>query len=186
MLGRTHNMIAFAALLTAVVYYPPVELSTATVVVALIANTAGSMLPDLDQATNRLWDMLPFGDAVGKLLSKAFLSHRSLSHSFLGVIMFDQLSYWIFPRILNGSYINPWIVSLSLMIGYLSHLLADGVTEEGLPLLFPLKYKFGFPPIKSWRIKTGKWFENFVVTPLVIVYVTWRIVSSWSSISKYF
>ncbi len=52
MLEWIHNMIAFAGLLTAAVYYPPKDITTATV------------LLDIDKANNRLWDMLSFGDAV--------------------------------------------------------------------------------------------------------------------------
>lgn len=176
MLARTHNIFSFACLLTAAVYFPPKDITTATIIVSLIANTVGSMLPDIDQATNKLWDMLPFGDNVGKVLRNLFLSHRTLSHSLIGIILFDQGSYWLFPKIFNGEYIDPYTVSMALMIGYLSHLLADSVTEEGLPLFFPLKYKFGFPPIKKWRIKTGQWFEKFVVTPGVVIYVLWTVV----------
>jgi membrane-bound metal-dependent hydrolase YbcI (DUF457 family) len=57
------------------------------------------------------------------------------------------------------------------MIGFISHLLADSITEEGVPLLFPISFKFGFPPIKSWRIVTGKWFENLVIFPSLAAYL---------------
>ena len=59
------------------------------------------------------------------------------------------------------------------MIGYTAHLLADGLTEEGLPLLFPIRIKFGFPPFKKWRIKTGGWMENFIIFPGAIGYIVW-------------
>lgn len=182
MLARTHNIIAFAGLLSAAVYFPQKDISAATFVVCLVANTAGSMLPDIDQASNKLWDMLPFGDNAGKYLSKLFLSHRGLSHSLLGLFLVDKIVYLTFPKIFNGSYINAELVYFSLMIGYISHLLADSFTEEGLPLLFPFNIKFGFPPIKSWRIKTGHWFENFVVAPGVILFIFWFGLNHWSDI----
>lgn len=184
MVARTHGIVAFACLITTAVYYPPEEVGVATVVIALIANTIGSMLPDIDQATNKLWDMLPLGDSVGKFMTKIFPAHRTLSHSFLGIVLFDQLTYWLFPKILNGLYINPWLVSLSLMIGYISHLLADSITEEGLPLLYPLKIKFGLPPVKSWRIKTGQWFEKYIVTPGVMIYIIIFASSQWSTLYR--
>jgi len=31
--------------------------------------------------------------------------------------------------------------------------------------------KVGFPPISSWRIKTGKWFEKFIVFPGIVIYL---------------
>ena len=184
MIARTHNIIAFASILTLAIYYPPTHLTTSTVVIALIANTIGSMLPDIDQASNKLWDMLPFGDNVGKILSNIFLSHRSLSHSLIGLFIADKIILWLLPKILNGSNISMHFVWISIMIGYISHLLADGLTEEGIPLLFPIKVKFGFPPIKSWRIKTGHWVEKYLITSGVVVYIFWMAVSNWGIISS--
>ncbi len=179
-------MIAFAGLLTANVYYPQTNLGLATIMTALVANTAGGLLPDLDQATNRLWGMLPFGRSVGKIFNELFLSHRGLTHSLLGIFLVDKIVYWLLPIIFNGTFINFQIVSISLMIGYISHLCADGVTEEGLPLLYPLKYKFGLPPTKSWRIKTGEWFESLVVTPGVIAYIVLTIITDWKAFTGVF
>jgi inner membrane protein len=179
MVANTHNLIAFASLLTAAVYFPPDNLTLATLILALVANVIGSLLPDLDQASNRLWDLLPGGDGLGKLLKHVFLAHRTLSHSLIGLFLVYKAVYWLLPRLFNLNYIDYPIITLALMIGYISHLVADGLTEEGLPLLFPLKIKFGFPPFKSWRIKSGKWFEKYVVFTGVMVYLVWLIVNNW-------
>jgi membrane-bound metal-dependent hydrolase YbcI (DUF457 family) len=177
--SRTHNLIAFASLVAAAVYYPPSKLTLATLIVALIANVVGSLLPDIDQASNHLWDMLPGGDGLGKILKRIFLGHRTLSHSLLGVFIVYKIVYWLLPKIFNSNFIDYKIVALSLLIGYISHLLADGITEEGLPLLFPIKHKFGFPPIKALRMKTGHWMENWVGFPGVIIYLGWLIINHW-------
>lgn len=186
MIARTHNIIAFASLLTAAIYFPQKDLNMATIAVSLIANTAGSMLPDIDQASNKLWDMLPFGDNVGKVFSKTLISHRSISHSLLGFFIFEEISQFLLPKILNGDYINSAVVFVSLVIGYISHLFADSLTEEGLPPLFPWGYRFGFPPIKSWRIKSGHWFEKLIITPGVVIYLLWLGVNHWNQISVLF
>jgi inner membrane protein len=179
MVSRTHNLVAFASLLTAAVYYPPNYLSIATLILALVANIIGSLLPDADQASNRLWDLLPGGDGLGKILKNLFLAHRTLSHSILGLYLVYKIIYWLLPKLFNPNFVDYRIVAISLLIGYISHLAADGITEEGLPLLFPLKIKFGFPPIRSWRIKTGKWFEKYVVFPGVLVYLIWIVANNW-------
>jgi inner membrane protein len=177
--AKTHNLVAFAALLTATVYYPPDKLTLATLILALVANVVGSLLPDIDQASNRLWDLLPGGDGLGKILKNIFLSHRTLSHSILGIYLVYKIVYWLLPKLFNPNFVDYQTIAIALLIGYMSHLAADGITEEGLPLLFPLKIKFGFPPIKSWRIKTGKWFEKYVVFSGVIVYLLGLILSKW-------
>jgi len=82
---------------------------------------------------------------------------------------------FLLPKFLNSNFIDPHIILVSLMIGYISHLISDGLTEEGIPLLFPLNVSFGFPPIKKMRIKTGRWFENFVIFPSIWIYLLWFV-----------
>jgi inner membrane protein len=176
MLSRTHDLGAFASLLTAAIYFPQPNLSLATIIVATIANIVGALLPDLDQSGNRLWDLLPGGDFIGKILKKVFLGHRSLSHSFLGLFLVYRLFLWLIPRLFNRAFVDPIIVIIALMIGYISHLLLDALTEEGLPLFFPFRWKTGFPPIRSWRLKTGHWFENFIVLPLLVIYILYLLL----------
>ncbi len=176
MTGRTHDAIAFAALVTAANYYPPTSLNFLTLIASLIGTTIGALSPDLDQATNRLWYFLPGGNLAGKIFQPLFLGHRNLSHSLLGAYFYHKVLHWLLPHILNGQYVNINLVYLSIMIGYISHLVADSVTEEGLPLFFPFKLKVGFPPIASWRIKTDHWFEHLVVLPGTLVYLAWFVI----------
>lgn len=171
MTSRTHDLFAFASLITVAANYPPLTLNAATLVTSSVGSIIGSLLPDIDQASNRLWDLLPAGHVFGRLLKKLFLHHRTISHSLLGIFLVDKILSWVLPRILNQNFINVQIVFYSLMIGYLSHLLLDFFTEEGIPLFFPVNLKIGFPPISSWRIKTGKGFEKFVVFPGIVLYL---------------
>jgi inner membrane protein len=173
MTARTHDLIAFGALLTVSVYYPPAKLNVSTLVAVLIGNTVGALIPDMDQATNRLWDLLPAGNLVGKILRKLMLSHRTISHSILGCAILFWLVSTFLPKILNPTYIDINLVTASLMIGFVSHLLADALTKDGIPLLFPIKINFGFPPFKFLRLTTGKFVEKFVVFPSVLVYIFW-------------
>jgi inner membrane protein len=166
---KTHDVFAFTSLLAAAAYFPPTDLKLATLIVALIANIIGALLPDIDQASNRLWDLLPGGNFIGKILKELFLSHRTLSHSILGAFLIYEGVKWLIPRILNTGFVDTDLIIKAIMIGYISHLVIDLFTEEGLPLLFPIKIKFGIPPIKKWRIKTGGWFEKWVVFPGILV-----------------
>ena len=36
-------------------------------------------------------------------------------------------------------YLNPWLMGLAVMVGYASHVVADGCTAAGVPALWPLK-----------------------------------------------
>jgi len=175
MTARTHDAIAFASLVTIASIYPPTGLNIPTIFAALVANIIGSLLPDMDQASNRLWYLLPAGDYVGRIFRRLFLGHRTLSHSILGVYIFYNLLGFILPMILNPGYIYPQIVFDAIMIGYISHLVADSLTREGIPLFFPLKISVGIPPVKFLRIKTGSWVENLVVLPATGMYIFWFI-----------
>ena len=184
MTARTHDAVAFATLLTVAAYFPPQNLSVTTLGAAIVGNIVGSLLPDMDQAGNRLWDLLPAGDHLARVLRKAFISHRTLSHSFVGLFLFYHILGFVLYRLLNPNYVDVNIVFIAMMVGYISHLVADSLTKEGLPLLWPLKWKFGFPPVSAFRITTGSWVENFVVLPAVAAYIFWFIGKNQQSLIK--
>jgi inner membrane protein len=154
-------------------------LSNATIIACLIVNQIGALLPDIDQASNQLWELMPEDRVFSRFLNKLFGSHRTLSHSILGLVIIYKISEWLIFKLINPSFINPGLVSGALMIGYLSHLFLDLLTEEGLPLLFPIKWKFGIPPIKALRIKSGKWGEKYIIFPLILVYIIWFTITRW-------
>lgn len=169
MLARTHQVIGITSglgyyfIVSTPVYGP------ATLAATIISCSIGSLLPDLDQPTSKIWDSIPYiGHAVGKA-SAPFFKHRSFLHSLAGLIVFG----WLASKLLSyfPSYwgINTQIVSIAFIIAYLSHLISDMFTVEGIPFLFPYKKMIGIPPkpFDGARIITGKWFENIVIFPIV-------------------
>lgn len=175
MTSRTHDAFAFASLVTAAAFVPLPSMTLLTAVGAVIAADIGAAIPDMDTAGNRLWEMLPQGAKVGKILKHVFYKHRTFTHSLIGVYTIYRFLEWLFPRILNSEMVDPAIILWSTMIGIVSHLVSDALTEEGIPIFFPIRFTFGLPPVKSIRIKTGGWFESFVVYPAVWVYLVWLV-----------
>jgi inner membrane protein len=171
MTGRTHDLISFASLLTVAAIYPPASLNLTTTFGCLVGSVVGALVPDMDQATNRLWDMLPVGNVVGRVFRHLMLGHRTLSHSLLGLYIFYKLLEVLVPRFFNPDFVNANLIIVSLMIGMVSHLFSDSLTKEGVPLFFPFKIKIGFPPIKSLRITTGKFAETVIVFPATLIYI---------------
>src|SRR3972149_5543837 len=145
MTARTHDLVAFASLLTVASIIPPAELNFSTTVTCLVGSVIGALAPDMDQATNRLWDLLPAGNITGRILRKLMLSHRTVSHSLLGIFLLYKILLNIMPVFFNENYVDIQIVISSIMIGFISHIAADSLTKEGVPLLFPFKWKIGFP-----------------------------------------
>lgn len=175
MTSRTHDAIAFASLVTVAVFVPLPHMNLLTAMGAVVAADIGALIPDMDTAGNRLWELLPQGAKVGKVLRNIFYKHRTFTHSILGVFTIYKFLDWIVPKLLNSAYVDPQIILMSIMIGIVSHLVSDSFTEEGIPLFFPFRFTFGIPPIRSWRITTGKWFETYVVYPVVWVYLLWFV-----------
>ena len=175
MTARTHDIIAFGALITAATYFPPNELNISTTFAGLIGSVVGALIPDMDQATNRLWDLLPAGNFFGKIFRNIMLQHRTISHSLLGTYLLYKLLLFVTPKLLNPAYINIQLVVTAVMIGFISHLAADMLTKEGIPLFFPIPLKIGFPPIEALRIPTGKFFEKFIIFPAVVAYLVYFV-----------
>lgn len=140
------------------------------VLILLIPTLIGAAAPDLDTPSGELWDKIPAGIIISRIVNPVFIGgHRHLSHSFLGMGLFVSL-FSLFIKIVDshfGLILNSEFLIIAFVLGYASHLFADMFTESGVPLLFPLGYHFGIPPIKKARIKTGKWFENLVIYPAV-------------------
>ncbi|OGM12961.1 hypothetical protein A3A76_01520 [Candidatus Woesebacteria bacterium RIFCSPLOWO2_01_FULL_39_23] len=171
MTARTHDAFALASLISVAAFFPPASLNLTTLIVSVIGAHIGGLIPDMDQAGNRLWDMFPSGNSLGRIFRRIFYKHRTISHSLIGVFIFYKFLEFVVTRLINTSFIDPKLLIAGIIIGYLSHLLADSFTEEGLPLLFPLRIAFGIPPIKKIRIKTGQWFENLVIYPAIWIYL---------------
>jgi inner membrane protein len=171
MKARTHDVAAATALLGVIVALP--ELPTvrlSTVIVVIIANQFGGIVPDIDQPTAPFWRNLPIGGVVGKIIAKMLGGHRFLTHSLLGLALVGFLAHLLF------TFIQPIMPKVqldyawwALMIGMLSHLIMDTFTKEGVPWLLPIPIKFGFPPVKRFRVTTGKWTENLIVLPVLLV-----------------
>lgn len=171
MTARTHDAFAFASLVSVAAFFPPTSLNLLTLFMAVIANNIGALIPDMDSAGNRLWDLLPLGDHLAKIFRRIFYKHRTLSHSILGVVIIYLFLNWLLMMILNTEFLNPNVILVGIMVGYISHIFADSMTREGVPLLFPLKIDFGLPPVKSLRIKTGGKIEKYIIYPGVWVYL---------------
>lgn len=166
MTGRTHDLAAFTALNIVFITHPPPAMTIATVIAALGANMIGGLLPDIDNATADIWDKVRGGRIIGYLIQPLIGGHRMISHSLLGIFIVGYLlKNIILPVIGKIILVDMNTVFDALMIGYISHLIVDSFTTQGIPLLFPIPIRVGFPPNKHLRIKTGGIFEKILIFP---------------------
>jgi len=179
--ARTHDIAALTALGVVVILEPLRVMTLSTALTAILANQIGGIAPDIDQPTAPLWRNLPAGKFFGKTFDKTMGGHRFLTHSLIGVALFGFLVHlllvFVQPLI---PQINTGLVWWAFIIGMLSHLVMDSLTKEGVPWLLPWPIRFGFPPVKAWRVTTGGSIETWLIFPGLILLDVWLVVSHYS------
>jgi inner membrane protein len=172
MTARTHDLAAITALAVVVLLYDPGHLTLSTVLVGLLANQLGGIAPDIDQPTAPFWRNLPEGHFVGKFFGRLLGGHRFISHSILGFALFawlcSLLLHFLHPVM---PHVDITLVWYAFLVGYASHLVMDSFTKEGVPWFLPIPFKVGFPPLRKFRITTGKGVEVLVVFPALLLIV---------------
>ena len=109
----------------------------------------GSLLPDLDTKKSYISKKWPY---LSKFISKR-CKHRGFTHSLLFLVLLD-----IFLKFIVSIGENNIILicfAYGILLGYLSHIVLDLFTYEGVDLLFPLGFN-----IKLSRIKTSSKLEK--------------------------
>lgn len=157
----------------------------ATALMAVLANQLGGIAPDIDQPTAPLWRNIPVGRYFGRVFGALIGGHRFLSHSLLGVALFAVVARLLldfFQPLMPRIDID--FVWLAFIIGMVSHVIMDAFTKEGVPLLLPIPYKLGFPPVRSWRITTGKAVEMYVVLPVLIIVTVWLAATHYTTLAQ--
>lgn len=174
MTGRTHDLAAFTALSYVVATQPlPQDITLATAIVAISANFVGGLAPDIDQSTAELWGRIRGGSIFGRLLAPLFGGHRFISHSLIGIALFGFGAKFLLQAMSSVLIVNMDVVWWAFMIGFISHLLMDTITRDGVPWLFPIPIRFGFPPLRFLRLKTGGLLEKSFVFPGLILLNIW-------------
>jgi len=169
MTGRTHDLSAFTLLNLMFISIPTPAMTVSTLIGAFGGCFIGGLFPDIDQSTADLYRRFPAGSLVGKIIAPILGSHRMISHSFFGIAVIGYLLRIFLTRLGLIVLIDMNIVWWAFMIGMVSHILMDLLTHEGEPLLFPLPWKFGFPPFSFLRIHTGGIVEKGLIFPGLMI-----------------
>lgn len=141
MLAKTHVIIGAAAW---IVFSKVTQTPVAALLTVIAA--VSSLLPDMDHPKSVFGQIIKPASII---ISKIF-GHRGITHSFLAVFLVG-FCMWKY-----GGAESQIITAVS--IGYLSHLFADFLTPQGVPLIYPLKTKFRF----LITFKTGGFGESFI------------------------
>lgn len=114
----------------------------------LAAAALGSLLPDIDHPQSWAGRKM----RVISVPLSLVIGHRGLTHSALAIVACAGL--------LAAMGIG-WLAA-PVVVGYLSHLLADSLTPSGVPLLWPNRRRFGLN-----LCRTGSVAELAIVAVLV-------------------
>jgi len=124
---------------------------------ALGCTLLGSLLPDIDSPKSALGRLLPF---VSVPLEQRF-GHRTLTHSLLALAGLGLL-------LLPLAFLRPGAYC-ALLLGYLSHLLADCATQSGVPLFYPSPTVYVLPGNPRYRFHTGSLSEQGLLLALLLL-----------------
>lgn len=187
MVGKSHLLVGLTAGVVfdsvAHISGPPL-IGTNHITLALVIDKAlfyvmvafGALLPDIDNAHSTLGKKLGW---ISKEIQHKF-GHRTLFHSLLGLVIGSALAlgiqqlitylllsrgYTIPARVISSSYIVFWAV----LFGCVMHIAADALTLEGVPLFWPIRKYYGFPPVRNWRFRTGSWPEHVIVWAFMLL-----------------
>ena len=109
-----------------------------------------SSFPDIDSDKSKIGRKFPI---FSKLIN-LFFGHRGIFHSIFPPLIL-LFAFW---------YFNLFYIGLAIFIGYLTHLIADSITLEGINFLYPFS---------SFRIKglirTGSLVESLLFLMLIII-----------------
>ena len=183
MTGKTHQIIGQTVGLTTYFALSSSGYDPATFAFTVVVSSVAALLPDIDQSSSSLWRSIPLGRAAGAVVDP-FIKHRNLSHSIIGTAIVGAVVYWLTSLMPSYWGVNGHVILWVTLSSYISHLVADMVTVEGIPLLFPFQRMFGLPPrpFQGVRIVTGKWFENRVIFPIVNIALVLIIIIHWDKI----
>ena len=119
MLAKTHLAFGF---LSALVAMPFLNIESKIIFTSLVL--LGSLFPDIDTPKSKISSYIPILPRIINL----FLGHRGVFHSIFFAIL---IPYGI-------TYLTSPAYGIAIFIGYISHLMIDGITEQGINFLNPI------------------------------------------------
>jgi inner membrane protein len=137
----------------------------------------GALAPDIDNARSTLGKRL---GVISKQIQK-HAGHRTIFHSILGLAIVAALGWGAqqgiarlllragWPHTAEALFAN--VALEALLVGYGLHIIADGLTLGGVPLLWPWHERFGFPPVRKLRFKSGGEWEPVVVVAVAVAVI---------------
>jgi len=187
MTSITHQLVALLAAFWLLLLYPQ---STGWVVgvCSLMAVMIGALTPDLDQPAANLWRRMLGGRAVGWVTNFLSGGHRHFTHSLLGIAVIGYLLWLGIHHFFQPQYVeNLLIIWRAFMIGYISHPIADTLTDRGVPWLWPINWNIKIPPgPEQVRVTTESFVETIFVRGGLLMALGFLLSGHWHILLDFF
>ncbi|WP_237388370.1 metal-dependent hydrolase [Xenorhabdus sp. Sc-CR9] len=120
-----------------------------------------SLLPDIDHPSSTLGRLFRFiSIPIAKLCG-----HRGFTHSLLALMV----GMTLFQTEIPSNWPIPTDFIHAMVVGYISHLIADMLTPAGIPLLWPLRTRFCIPILRGKERKKAERFIAVLVLVIAII-----------------
>lgn len=187
MTGITHQLVALLAAFWVLTRYP-VSLGPVVGALSIVAVMIGALTPDLDQPSANLWRRVLGGRAIGNIFQAFSGGHRHMTHSIVGIAIIGYALWWGIHRFIQPEFIPAATgIWLAYMIGYISHPIADTLTDVGVPWLWPFHWQIRLPPgPEQVRVTTDSLVERLLVRGGVIISLVLLLRSHWTTFLNLF
>jgi inner membrane protein len=156
---------AFAALAAA----PVLAHSTPELGMAVAVSASAARLCDWDHPKSAISRDAP---VAGWLVHRLF-GHRGATHSALAVVV-AALPYL-------ATRAAPWLL-LAGPLGIASHVLADALTHQGIPLWWPVRRRVGFRLIRTGGV--GEWLVSAAFVAGIVWFGAADLGFDWSPVVR--
>lgn len=187
MMGTTHQLVALLAAFWILTSYP-VSVGWVVAVIMIMAVMVGALTPDLDQPAANLWRRMLAGRAIGNIFQAFSGGHRHMTHSIIGIVAVGYLMRWLMLELLKVDFHDEAMhVWRAFMVGYISHPIADTLTDQGVPWFWPLNIKIKIPPgPEELRVTTESLVEKVIMRGGIVIAFVILLRSHWEIFLHFF
>ena len=187
MTSLTHQMVALLSGFFVLTLFP-VQVGPGIGIAVILAVMIGALTPDLDHPAANLWNRMIGSNTLSKLFQVFSGGHRHLTHSFVGINGIWWLLWQVIHRFIQPQYAESLTyVWIAFMIGYISHSVADTITDRGVPWFWPFQFSIKLPPgPEELRVTTGSFVEIILLRGGIIISIFFLLSSHWFVLASLF